>query len=120
MSARGRAADDGMTMVRATGSGIVAALLAAMPLVAQETDISTGRGVAERLCAECHGVRLGDLRSPNAAAPTFPALAAAPGLTAASLRAAVSRSHRTIPDIVLPPDQLEAIVAYIVSLGQPG
>jgi mono/diheme cytochrome c family protein len=89
-------------------------------LVAQETDIRAGLATAESLCAECHGVRLGDLRSPNAGAPTFAAIAGARGITAAALRDAVQTSHRSMRPIVLPPAELDAIVAHILSLRQPG
>jgi mono/diheme cytochrome c family protein len=87
---------------------------------AQEIGVRAGLAAAERLCAECHAVHLGDLRSPNAGAPTFPVIAAAPGVTSAALRAALNTSHRIVSSITLSSDQAEAIVAYILSLRQPG
>ena len=94
--------------------------LTSSPLVAQENEVRTGLLTAERLCAECHAVRLGDLRSPRSSAPTFAAIATVPGMTSAALRVALNTSHRTMPNVMLEPGQLDAIVAYILSLKQPG
>src|SRR5262245_26901656 len=108
-------------MIRSAYLGALAALpIVLSPLAAQENDIRAGLVMAERLCAECHAVRLGDLRSPNSSAPTFVAIAAAPGMTSADLRAALNTSHRTVPSLMLSSDQAAAIVAYILGLRQPG
>ena len=106
-------------MIHSVFSRLLAAL-AASPLAAQENDIRAGLATADRVCAECHAVRLGDLHSPNSRAPTFVAIAARPGMTSADLRAALNTSHRTVPDVVLSSDQADAIVSYILSLRQPG
>jgi mono/diheme cytochrome c family protein len=108
-------------MIRGTSRAVLAALaLAPSPLVAQENDVRTGLMTAERLCAECHAVRLGDLRSPNSSAPTFVTMAGMPGMTSAALRVALNTSHRTGPNIMLSSDHVDAIIAYILSLRQPG
>jgi mono/diheme cytochrome c family protein len=106
-------------MTRAIGLTIVAALaLAASPSAAQEKAPRLGQAAAERLCAECHAVRGGDLRSPFSSAPTFPTIAAVPGMTATALQVALQTSHRSMPNIVLQPDERQDIVTYILSLKQ--
>ena len=107
-----------MRTIKLAASTVLA--LMSSPLVAQENEVRAGLMTAERLCAECHAVRLGNLRSPSSSAPTFPAIAAVPGMTSAALRVALNTSHRTMPNVMLPPDQLDVIVAYILSLKQPG
>jgi mono/diheme cytochrome c family protein len=74
--------------------------------------------VAQRACAECHAVDKGQARSPNVAAPAFAAIAATRGMTAAALLAALQTSHpdRTMPNFILPPEELRDVVAYILSL----
>jgi hypothetical protein len=49
-------------------------------------------------------------------APNFADVADTPGMTAMALFAWVSTSHPTMPDIVLPPEDLRNVVAYILSL----
>jgi cytochrome c len=43
-------------------------------------------------------------------------MASAPGMTAIALSAALSTSHRTMPNIMLEPDERTDIIAYILSL----
>jgi mono/diheme cytochrome c family protein len=77
-----------------------------------------GRGLelAQRLCTECHAVGNDDARSPNAQAPRFLTIAAVPGMTATALSAALNTSHRTMPNIILQPEEQAHIIAYILSL----
>lgn len=113
----------------ARGSGSAALLLAAMAggltlsilpvsnASAQQLG-SRARGleVASQLCAECHAIENNDARSPNSDAPTFPAIAAVPGMTALALRATLNTSHRSMPNILLPREEQDNLIAYILSL----
>jgi mono/diheme cytochrome c family protein len=78
-------------------------------------DPAAGKALADKWCAECHGIRAGRL-SPNLAAPTFPELAAEPSITEYSLRALLRSPHETMPHITFTPDQMDDIVGYIMSL----
>ena len=70
-------------MTRASGLAVLAVLtLVAGQVAAQEKTPRLGLAAAERLCAECHAVRGGELRSPFSSAPAFPTIAAVPGMTA--------------------------------------
>jgi mono/diheme cytochrome c family protein len=88
---------------------------AAVPVTGASGDPVTGQDLADKWCAECHGIRAGRL-SPNLAAPTFPELAAEPSITEYSLRAFLRSPHETMPHIIFTPDQMDDIVGYIISL----
>jgi mono/diheme cytochrome c family protein len=75
-----------------------------------------GQSLAERYCAECHAIQRGDARSPNLDAPAFAKIASTPGVTAIALTAALQTSHRTMPNIILQPEEMQHLIAYILSL----
>jgi len=77
---------------------------------------SRGLELAQRLCTECHAVGKDDARSPNEQAPRFQVIATVPGMTATALSAALNTSHRTMPNIILQPEEQAHIIAYILSL----
>src|SRR5262245_25759932 len=108
-------------MVDRTGrtSGVLALLsitIAAAPVFAQGSgSVAAGQTSAQRLCAECHAVRPGQ-PSPTTGAPPFERIANVSGMTAAALRVALQTPHRTMPNVMLQPDELDDIVAYVMSL----
>jgi mono/diheme cytochrome c family protein len=96
--------------------GLVVALsIVLAPAASNSADLVAGRSLAEKWCAQCHGVRA-DRLGPNLSAPTFPELAAEPSITEYSLRALLRAPHETMPQITLTPDEMEDIVGYILSL----
>jgi mono/diheme cytochrome c family protein len=78
-------------------------------------DPTAGERLADKWCAQCHGIRA-DRLSPNPAAPTFPKLAAEPSITEYSLRALLRSPHETMPHILFKDDELDDITNYITSL----
>lgn len=95
----------------------LATLIVPASSTAQEI-ASRGRGlqVARQLCAECHAVENSDANSPLAEAPTFPTIAAIPGMTPLALTAILNTSHRSMPNILLSPEEQANVAAYILSL----
>lgn len=76
-----------------------------------------GRRLALDVCASCHAVVAGQTRSPLAAAPSFEEIAKTPGMTAAALAFwLTAASHPTMPNLILSPQQLSDVSAYILSL----
>jgi mono/diheme cytochrome c family protein len=75
-----------------------------------------GRAFAQQICTECHNIEKGQRPSPNGLAPNFETIARTPGLTAIALTAALRTSHRTMPNIIIPDDDLRNVVAYVLSL----
>ena len=58
--------------------------------------------------------------SPLAEAPTFQSVADTPGMTEMALTVWLQSSHPTMPNIILKPDDLRNVVAYIRSLAKKG
>jgi mono/diheme cytochrome c family protein len=100
-----------------TRAAVLVLLLCAGSTAAQEIG-QPGRGLeaAERLCAQCHAVRPAQERSPSPGAARFRDIAAVPGMTSIALTAALATSHRTMPNIMLEPEERADIIAYILSL----
>ena len=82
----------------------------------QLTDRQKGRILARQVCAECHAVGRQGLRSSNAEAPSFVAVASTPGMTEMALYVFFQTPHRAMPNLILTPDQKREIIAYILSL----
>ena len=100
-----------------SAGALLAMSLAAGPIAAQERGAAqAGQALAQRLCAECHAVQPGEVRSPATSAPPFAKIAAVPGMTSAALRAVLQTSHRTMPNVMLQLDELDDLVAYMLSL----
>jgi mono/diheme cytochrome c family protein len=98
-------------------AGAFAALGIASSAYAQSAgDAAKGRAFAQRICTECHNIEKGQRPSPNGLAPNFETIARTPGLTAIALTAALRTSHRTMPNIIIPDDDLRNVVAYVLSL----
>lgn len=79
-------------------------------------DRAQGRDLARQVCAECHAVGASPSVSPNPNAPPFELIANLPGMTSIALTAALRTSHREMPNVILKPDELSNIIAYILSL----
>lgn len=79
-------------------------------------DAAEGLALARQWCAACHLVEAGG--STTEGAPPFAAVADRPGVTADSLRAWLAHPHPPMPDLALTRAEIEALVAYIASLGR--
>jgi mono/diheme cytochrome c family protein len=73
-----------------------------------------GHVYAETYCSKCHGIGAGP--SPLSQAPRFKDVAEQPGVTAMSLQAFLQSSHPTMPNIILEPEDMQNVIAYILSL----
>lgn len=93
-------------------------LATASPAVAQvASDPATGAALAQTWCSGCHVVDPRQLRG-NDAAPSFAAIAAAPATTSDSLHMFLAMPHAPMPDLKLSGQQIDNVVAYILSLRQ--
>ena len=99
--------------MRRTLMMLLALALLAFPAAAQ--DPSAGRNLAARWCMACHVVEPNQSTATDNA-PTFRAIAARPGTTAASLDRYLSVGHTLMPDFLLSSEERNALVAYILSL----
>jgi len=100
---------------------LLALLLVALPVVAnaQTTagDATAGHALARQWCSSCHVVDAASpARATDVAPPGFAAIAAQPGVSLESLRAAVQTKHGQMPDFRLDRNQIGDVAAYILSL----
>jgi len=84
--------------------------------MAQEADVEAGAAYAKKVCAPCHAVLPNEQISPLPQAPTFQSVATTPGMNELALSVFLQTSHPTMPNIILKPDDLRNVVAYIHSL----
>jgi mono/diheme cytochrome c family protein len=80
------------------------------------TDVSAGRELALNWCSECHLVVENQDRVPSDAVPTFFAIANHRSTTDLGLRVFLTSPHGKMPNIMLTREQIDEIVAYILSL----
>ena len=75
-----------------------------------------GLAFAKETCAECHAVRAEDLLSPVAEATSFEEVANTPGMTRIALTAFLQTPHPTMPNLVIEPQDMDDVIAYILTL----
>jgi mono/diheme cytochrome c family protein len=76
---------------------------------------SPGHRLADAWCKQCHAIDAGTAGASNPA-PDFAAIASQPSTTALSLKVFLKTSHRSMPNLVIAPDQADDLVDYILSL----
>ncbi|MCY1745265.1 c-type cytochrome [Ensifer sp. SL37] len=102
--------------MRLTIFSVIAGTIAVASTV-QAQDVQQGRRLALEVCAACHAVLAGQIRSPVAEAPSFEAVTATPGMTSAALNAwLTAQDHPTMPNIMLSQTDVQDVSAYILSL----
>ncbi len=74
-----------------------------------------GHRLAQAWCQTCHAVEPGTAGLFDQA-PSFQAIANRNGTTALSLKVFWRTSHQTMPNLVISPEQADALVSYILSL----
>jgi mono/diheme cytochrome c family protein len=90
-------------------------LIAANDAAVAQNGASEGRRLADAWCTACHAV---GPRARTAAGqpPSFAAIANRHGTTALSLKVFLKTSHRNMPNLIVAPDQADALADYILSL----
>jgi len=73
-----------------------------------------GHAYADTYCSKCHSLGAGP--SPLPQAPRFKEVAEQPGITATSLQVFLQSSHPTMPNILIEPEDMSNVIAYILSL----
>ena len=92
--------------------------LAAASAAAQTVsgDAQRGRELAERLCTNCHNVKVEQTGPVRTDVPGFPSIANRAGVTAEGLAGRIIIPHPAMPGVQLTVRELRDIVAYILSL----
>ncbi len=98
-------------------------LLAATPFLAAgalaagvRADVDRGHGLARAWCTGCHAIEPGEAEGPVPDIPSFTAVARLPSTTGPALHAFLATPHGDMPDIKLKPREIDAVIAYILSL----
>jgi mono/diheme cytochrome c family protein len=79
-------------------------------------DPARGLTFAQKTCATCHAVRAEDLLSPVSEATSFVEVANTPGMTRIALTAFFQTPHPTMPNLVVAPQDMDDVIAYILTL----
>src|SRR6516165_10250592 len=84
---------------------------------AQEGDTAAGRAFAREACITCHVIDPANA-SPRIVAigPNFQEIANTKGMTATALRVFLTTSHPKMPNLILTPEEIADVSAYILSL----
>jgi mono/diheme cytochrome c family protein len=91
-------------------------LLFTAPAAAQEVgDPRAGAAYAKQYCAKCHAIA-DEETSPEHTAPRFKDVANTSGMMATALTVWLQTSHPTMPNIILKPNDMSNVIAYILSL----
>ena len=94
------------------------ALAILLPATAGAQDNDRGREIAVRWCANCHVVERAATSGRADGLPTFPAIAARPETTAASLQGFINAQPGRMPDFSLSVRDRNDLTAYILGLHQ--
>jgi mono/diheme cytochrome c family protein len=115
--------------------GMAALIMSSATAQEATGDPDAGFQVAVEICSDCHAVSAEQEMSPLPDATPFKDVANTPGMTEMALYAWMTTSHppnilehpdlpgsifefHSMPDIILEPEDLRNVVAYILSLGQ--
>ena len=84
---------------------------------AQDGDAAAGYAFARQACSACHVVEA-DQQAPRflVIGPAFRDIANTRGMTATALRVFLTTSHPKMPNLILTPDEIADVSAYILSL----
>lgn len=105
-----------------TRLAILAACLAltAAPALAQAGNPGRGLDYARAACADCHQVEPEGATPPYSKAPAFSDVAMTPGMTSIALLAWLHTSHPNMPNLVIPRDRVDDLLAYFQALRAAG
>ena len=77
--------------------------------------VAAGHKLAEAWCRSCHAIDA-TTAGTQAGAPDFIAVANMPSTTELSVKVFLQSSHRSMPNLVLTPEQRDDLASYILSL----
>ena len=100
---------------RAVALAVVLAAIA-FSAQAQDGDIAAGHAFARKACKACHVVEPSRSSRMIEIGPAFRDIADTPGMTATALKVYLTSSHPKMPNLVLTPQEIADVTAYILSL----
>jgi mono/diheme cytochrome c family protein len=108
-------------MVRVFGKlvGTALILLPGLAVAVKLGDPKLGLAYARKNCAECHRVEPGGAVSRSIIIPSFESIANKPGITALALNVWMQTPHPTMPNLIVPAEERDNLISYIMSLRAP-
>jgi len=82
-------------------------------------DPKLGLAYARKNCAECHRVEPGGAVSPSVIIPSFESIANKPSMTALALNVWMETPHPSMPNLIIPIEERDNLISYIMSLRVP-
>jgi mono/diheme cytochrome c family protein len=79
-------------------------------------DPDLGFDYAREACAECHAIHADDFESPILEVPGFEEIANIPAMSHLALVSFFQTSHEFMPNFMVPPEEVDDLIAYILSL----
>lgn len=81
-------------------------------------DKEKGHAYAQKACADCHAVEK-DENLLLTDVPSFQEVADSEGMSPRALAVWLRTSHPNMPDFIIPADDIDNVIAYIMSLRTP-
>jgi cytochrome c len=82
---------------------------------AEQDSITAGRRLAEAWCAKCHVLDAASVGT-SSRAPDFVRIANRTSTTELSLKVFLRSNHRSMPNLIIAPDQADNLAQFILSL----
>jgi tetratricopeptide (TPR) repeat protein len=79
-------------------------------------DTRRGLAYAQKTCAVCHNVLRSDAASPHRQATAFKKIANTPGMSITALTVWSRTTHPTMPNLIIAPEDMDDLIAHILSL----
>lgn len=106
-----------MKITPVLAAATVAALASTASVRAQSADPALGRRLATSVCVECHRIDAETpAKDPKSRAPSFVDVARLPSTTELAISVFMRTSHASMPNLILSPEEIDSVAAYIVSL----
>ncbi len=80
-----------------------------------QDSISAGRGLAQAWCKDCHALEAVSSGA-SSRAPDFMRIANRTSTTELSLKVFLRSNHRSMPNLIITPDQADDLASFILSL----
>ena len=89
------------------------------PASAQSPDPGVGRHLAETVCSACHQIdAYSQGPGPNRDAPNFVDISRMPSMNDLAIKLFLGFPHPSMPNIILSPEEIDSVTAYIRSLNK--
>jgi mono/diheme cytochrome c family protein len=90
-----------------------------LPASAQSADPALGRRIAETTCVACHQIDAKPApQTVKPVAPSFVDVARMPSTTELSIKVFLRTSHKSMPNFMLSPEEIDSLAAYVVGLAK--